>query len=506
MTATYLLILLPILLPSSTAVLLVLVRGREKWRQPIALVSGMFSLACATALVVATAHGAIFVLPLGAWGPRTGIVWVTDALAAIMLLVAAIVSLAALIYAPGSLAGSPTLRYFYPLHQFLMTGVNGSLITGDFFNLFVFYEIMLLSSFVLISLGGRGEQLDRVTPYVTVNLVLSALFLASVGAIYGTAGTVNMAEVAVLVAKGGLPRIFWGAITLVVVVLLVKAAVFPVFNWLPDAYPAAPGVVNALFAGLLTKVGVYTLFRVIPLVAGPVLGLVQPALIILAALTMLLGVLGALGKNTIRSILSFHIVSQVGYMIFGLFLFTPISMAAGIFHLIHNMLVKTALILSGGIAEQIGGSGKLGDVRGLARKHPWLATSFFVPAMSLAGLPPFSGFWGKWFLVVGGFEARAFGVTAVSLLVGLFTLASMLKIWNAVFWGRARNEQAETQNCHPNMLGATLGLGALTIVVGFLAAPIFTHLERVARQLLAITPYVDAVLGAGQAVAATKGS
>ncbi|HMY20323.1 MAG TPA: hypothetical protein PKA58_28545 [Polyangium sp.] len=126
--------------------------------------------------------------------------------------------------------------------------------------------------------------------------------------------------------------------------------------------------------------------------------------------------------------------------------------------------------------------------------------------MSLAGLPPFSGFWGKWFLVVGGFEARAFGVTAVSLLVGLFTLASMLKIWNAVFWGRARKDQAETQNCHPNMLGATLGLGALTIVVGFLAAPIFTHLERVARQLLAITPYVDAVLGAGQAVAATKGS
>jgi len=497
MTTAFTWILLPVILPLITGVLVTLLVRREKWQHSIAVTSGVLSFACAVVLVARTAHGAIFVLPLGAWGPRTGIVWVADALSSVMLLLAAIVSLAALTYAPGSLAASPERRYFYPLHQFLMTGVNGSLMTGDLFNLFVFYEIMLLSSFALISLGGSGEQLERVTPYVTVNLVLSALFLASVGAIYGTVGAVNMAQVSVIIAKGDLPRIFWGAASLLVVVLMVKAAMFPVFNWLPDSYPEASSVVNALFAGLLTKVGVYTLFRVIPLVGYSVFVRFQAVLILLAALTMLLGVLGALGRNTIRGILSFHIVSQVGYMVFGLALFTPMSIAAGLFHLVHNMLAKTALVLSGGIAERIGGSGKLGDVRGLARTHPWLAASFFIPAMALAGMPPLSGFWGKFFLAVEGFEARAFGATAVSLLVGLFTLASMLKIWNAVFWGNPSDVQDHARRVHRGMLGATLGMGAMTIVVGFLAAPIFTHFERVARQLLFITPYIHAVLGEG---------
>jgi multicomponent Na+:H+ antiporter subunit D len=191
-------------------------------------------------------------------------------------------------------------------------------------------------------------------------------------------------------------------------------------------------------------------------------------------------------------------------MVFGLALFTPIAVAAGLFHIIHNMIAKTALILAGGIMERVGGSEKLGEARGLARTYPWLAAGFFVPAMSLAGMPPFSGFWGKWFLVVGGFDVGAFRTTAVSLLVGLITLASMLKIWTAVFWGKPTNEQGNAQRIPRSMLGPLLGLGAMTIAVGLLAPPIFTHFERVARQILSATPYIHAVLGPTREEPATK--
>jgi multicomponent Na+:H+ antiporter subunit D len=491
-----LLVLVPVVLPLVTAALLLPLTGRPRLQQAAALASGGVLLASAMLLVARTARGAILVLPLGGWSPRVGIVWVADALAAVMLLFVALVSYATLLYAPGSLRGERERRYFYPLHQFLLVGVGGSLLTGDFFNLFVFFEVMLLASFALIALGGGAQRIRMGVPYVIVNLLASAVFLVAVGAMYGTAGTVNMAELSVRAARGGLPGVFWGAAALLLVVFMVKTALFPVFAWLPDSYPEAPPAVNGLFAGLLTKVGVYTLFRTIPLLGIAAPGGLQPALVSIAAVTMIVGVLGALGRSTIRGILSFHIVSQVGYMIFGLALFTPLALAAGLFHTMHNMLAKTALVFAGGVAERIGGSGKLHDVRGLARTEPWLAAGFFVAAMSLAGMPPLSGFWGKWFLVAGGLSAGAPVTAGISLVVGLLTLASMLKIWNAVFWGKPEGQRYPTRARHSGTLVATLALAAMTVAMGLLAAPIFSHLERVATQLLDVTPYVGAVRAA----------
>ncbi|WP_437746716.1 proton-conducting transporter membrane subunit [Sorangium sp. So ce1504] len=295
-----------------------------------------------------------------------------------------------------------------------------SLVTGDLFNLFVFFELMLLSSFALLALGTRAAAQSHAFAYVVINLVASAVLLGGVGAVYGTAGTVNMAEL-------------------------------------------APGAL-------------------------------RPALLVIAAVTMVIGVVGALGRSTMRGILSFHIVSQVGYMIFGLALFTPIAVAAGLFHTLHNMVAKTALVFAGGVVEGIGGPGALGHARGLARTHPWVAAGFVVPAMPLAGLPPLSGFWGKLLLVVAGFRAGAVVATTVSLVVGLLTLASMLKIWTAVFWGEPTGLPMRGAGGDRGMLGATLGLGALTVILGLAAAPLFAHLERTATTLLEVTPYVDAVL------------
>jgi multicomponent Na+:H+ antiporter subunit D len=491
-----LLVVIPIALPLITASLLLPFTGRARAQRAVSLASGVLLFASAALTVSETARGDILVLLLGAWSPDVGIVWVADGLSAVMLLASATVSLASLIYASGSLRVASARRYFYPLHQLLLVGVDGSLLTGDFFNLFVFFEIMLLSSFALMAPGRRAAGLRAVFPYVLVSLVASALFLISVGAIYGAAGTVNMAELSVRVASGGLPVHFNAAAALLLVVLVVKTGLFPVFMWLPDSYPAAPIVVNGLFAGLLTKVGVYALFRAVPLVGGPAPGRIHAALVVLASITMLVGVLGALGRDSIRGVLSFHIVSQVGYMIFGLGVFTPIAVAAGLFHAIHNMIAKTALIFAGGIAERAGGTGALYRARGLARPYPWVAAGFFVSAISLSGLPPFSGFWGKWFLVIAGFQAGAFAATAISLLVGLLTLASMLKLWNAIFWGEPEGLRNPAIGRDPALVSATLWLSALTVVAGVLAAPIFAHLERVAAQIIEVAPYVDAVRGA----------
>lgn len=488
-------VVIPALLPLLTAVLLTPLAGRLRAQRAISLGAGAILLATAAVLVAATARGGILVERLGGWPPHVGVVWVVDALSALMLLFAAIVACAAAAYAPASLRGPREARYFYPLAQLMMVGVNGSLVTGDLFNLFVFFEVMLLSSFALLALGTRPRAVGRAVAYVVVNLVASALFLGGAGAVYGAIGTVNLAEIAIRARAGSPPGVFWAAGALVLVVFMLKTALAPLFFWLPDAYPASSAAVNGLFAGLLTKVGVYTLFRVVLLAGAAAPRGLRPALLAIAAATMLIGVIGALGRGTIRGILSFHIVSQVGYMIFGLALMSPVALAAGLFHTIHNMLAKTALVFAGGIAEGIGGSGKLGDVRGIARTHPWVAAGFMIPALSLAGLPPLSGFWGKLFLVAAGFRAGAFVATATSLVVGLLTLASMLKIVGASFWGEVVGQRAPEAGHDRGALGATLSLGALTVILGLLVGPVFAHLERAASALLDATPYVDAVLG-----------
>jgi multicomponent Na+:H+ antiporter subunit D len=495
------LVVAPILLPLLTALIILPLVGRPAVERAVSLGSGVLLLGVTLALGWGTSDGSIFVTVPGGWSPGIGIVWVVDGLSSIMLVLTGITSLATLAFARGGLVDEQESRYFYPMHQLVLCGINGTFITGDFFNLFVFFEIMLVASFVLVALGGRGEQLNQAFPYVVLNLVASAFLLIAVGGLYGTAGTVNMAEIAQRVADGGLPPVFWAAAGLLVTVFGIKAGLVPVFFWLPDSYPRASIPVSAFFAGLLTKVGVYALFRSVPLLTGSSVGGIHRLLLFIAAATMLLGVLGALGRGSIRQILSFHIISQVGYMIFGLALYTPLAVAAGIFYVMHHIIVKTALFLSGGIAERIGGGGELGRVSGLARSHPWVAASFFVPAMALAGLPPFSGFWGKFLLVMAGFRTGAWAATTIAIVVSLFTLASMLKIWTAVFWGESRGAALPALGRDRGMVLSAAGLAALSIVIGLAVAPLFAYSERTALQLLEVRPYVDAVLGTAPVVA-----
>jgi multicomponent Na+:H+ antiporter subunit D len=354
---------------------------------------------------------------------------------------------------------------------------------------------MLTSSYVLITLGGRPDQVRSGMTYVVISLLASLLFLLAVGFVYAATGTLNMADLSAKMADlpAGLRS---GLALLLVVVFGIKAAIFPLFFWLPDSYPTAPTPVTAVFAGLLTKVGVYALLRSQTLLFPPE---TQPGTILLAvaALTMLVGVFGAVTQNDIKRILSFHIVSQIGYMIMGLGLFTVAGLAGAVIYIIHHIVVKTTLFLVAGLIEQRTGTAHLDDLTGLRRLEPALAVLFLLPALSLAGLPPFSGFVAKLALVEAGSGAGQYAVVAVSLAVSLLTLYSMTKIWSNTFWGpdpamdRGRTLTAPRRAL---MTGSTATLVVLSIAITVAAGPLYRLSERTAEDLIDPAVYVDEVL------------
>ena len=380
-------------------------------------------------------------------------------------------------------------------------GVCGAFLTGDLFNLYVSFEVMLMASFVLLALGGERAQLEGGVKYVTLNLLSSAVFLAAVGVLYGIAGTLNMADLARAAALGLAPDLVPVLAVLFLVAFGIKAALFPFFFWLPASYHTPPIAVSAVFAGLLTKVGVYALMRAFTLIFIGDIAFTHGLILLAAALTMVTGVLGAAAQMEFRRVLSFHIVSQIGYMVMGLGLLTPLGLAGSVFYLMHHIVVKTNLFLVGGIVRRLGGSYELKDLGGLYRSHPFLALVFLVPALSLAGIPPLSGFWGKMVLVKAGLEAEAWGITAVALGVSLLTLYSMTKLWNEAFWKPAPADAGagvEAPTSVPlTLLGPVLALAAVTVAVGLGAGPVFDLASRAAAQLSDPSQYIAAVLGPG---------
>jgi len=331
--------------------------------------------------------------------------------------------------------------------------VAGSFVTGDIFNLYVWFEVMLIASFALLTLGERA-QMEGAIKYVTLNLFSSAIFLSAVGILYGLVGTLNMADIA---QKLGQVE-DTGMVNVVAVMFMVafgiKASAFPLF-FLPASYHTPLVGVSALFAGLLTKVGVYALFRMFTLVFDHDVGYTHTILLWVAGLTMLSGVLGAAAQFEFRRILSFHIISQIGYMILGLALYTPLAIIGGVFYIMHHIIVKTTLFLVSGVTYRLTGTHELSELGGFFQDRPVLSVLFLIPAFSLAGMPPLSGFFAKLIVIRAGIEAEAWVVTGVALLVGLLTLYSMVKIWAEVFW-KARPEEAASQQPEPRTRRACL--------------------------------------------------
>ena len=495
------LLTLPILLPLLGAGCSMVV-GRSRIAQRVVSLTVLTSVAgVSVALLVVVDRDGPVSTQGGGWPAPMGISLVADRLSALLLAVASVMLLAVLVYAIGQPGAERNHVGFQSVYLVLAAGVAGAFLTGDLFNLFVSFEMMLAASYVLITLGARRDQVRAGMTYVVISLLASTLFLTALALVYSATGTLNFADLSERMDQLS-PGLRSAFSVLLLVVFGIKAGLFPLFFWLPDSYPTAPSAVTAVFAGLLTKVGVYAIIRSQTLLfdehSRP-----STLILVLAGATMTIGALGAIAQDDVKRILSFHIVSHVGFMVMGVGFFTVAGLGGAVFYTVHHIVVMTTLFLTGGLIEHVGGSSRLSHVGGLVRSAPVVAVLFLVPALSLAGMPPFSGFVAKVGLLRAGIAEHQGVVVAVALVVSLLTLFSMMKVWSAVFWGAPDPEEAPADRrtarplmtAPPLMAAPTMVLAALSVVIAVMAGPIHELSLRAAEGLLDPRAYLEAVRG-----------
>ncbi len=494
-------VIIPVLIPFLSAVLLALLNGFPRLERALNLASCAGQAVFAFWLLGAVDSGGIQVTVIGGWYAPWGIAFVIDRLAAIMLCLSTSVGALALAYACFGVEPRQERSFFHPLFQVLLLGVNWSFVTGDLFNLFVAYEVMLIGSYGMMMVGASKPQVRQTFKYIAINSIGSTLFVVACGLVYATLGTLNMADIAVRSAQlsGERAALVTAVSMLLMVVFALKAAAFPVFFWLPDSYPIVPAGLNGYFAGLLTKVGVYSLLRMFVLCfRQPGAELVLHVLLVLSGFTMLFGVLGALCQWEIRKILSWHIISQVGYMVMGIGLAAAgadvalAAVAATIFYVVHHIVVKASLFLIGGLAGRVSGTQELRQMGGVIDLAPGVAGLFLVAAFSLAGMPPFSGFFAKLVLIRAGLADGQFAIVIVSLVTSLLTLYSMGKIWSYAFW--RSSPAAAPRARYRAMAVPTAVLVAFTVAMGLWAEPVLRLANDAARDVVDPSAYQAAVL------------
>jgi multicomponent Na+:H+ antiporter subunit D len=496
-------LLFPILIPLLTgAIALMAFKSRvaQRW---ISLIGSTLLFGASIWLLSVVHGGNIQVMQLGNWPAPFGITFVADTFSALMVFITGLMGFAVSIYSLGDVDDERESFGFHALFQILILGVNGAFLTGDLFNLYVWFEVMLITSFVLLALGNERTQIDGAVKYVVINLLSSLLFLAGVGIVYSLTGTLNMAEIAVRIGEVENTGLVTTAAMFFLISFGIKSAIFPLFFWLPASYHTPPVTVMALFAALLTKVGVYSLIRMFSLIFTHDIGYTHTILLWLAVPTMVVGVLGAAAQYDVRKILSFHIISQIGYMIMGLAFFTPIAIAGVIYYILHNILAKTNLFLLAGIGEKLVGSFQLSKLGGLYKSYPLVSILFVISAFSLAGMPPLTGFWAKYTVIVAGLEIGEWVVIGFALAVGLLTLFSMTKIWMGSYWSPLPDEAPVLAD--PNfkpvsgwrygvLLAPVILVAFVIVVVGLVGEPFYEMLFQGAEEILNPQLYIDAVL------------
>lgn len=532
MSAAAVLMPLPALVPLIGAALTLAAGRKPRLQRAIALVALTAVLIVSAALIYLTDRQGTLALQVGGWGPTSeglgplGITLVVDRLSALMLVVSAIVLLAVVFYAIGQGIRDGDDRQpvsiFLPTYLVLSAGVCIAFLAGDLFNLYVGFEVLLSASFVLLTIGASKERVRAGISYVMVSMVSSLIFLIGLALIYAAAGTLNMAELSVRlmdVSEGTRSALF----AVLLVAFGIKAAVFPLSTWLPDSYPTAPAPVTAVFAGLLTKVGVYAIIRAHSLLFPS--GGLDAVLLVAALLTMLVGILGAIAQNDIKRLLSFTLVSHIGYMVFGVALSSRLGMSGAIFYVAHHIVVQTTLFLVVGLIERQAGASTLRRLGGLAAASPVLAFVFIVPALNLGGIPPFSGFIGKVALLEAGAQnasVLAWLLVGGSVVTSLLTLYVVARVWTRAFW-RARvdapegalsdatpsalldetehsddisfDDRDDVGRMPAGMLIPTFCLIAVGLALTVAAGPIFGYTDRAAAEVLDTSHYLSAVLG-----------
>ncbi len=504
--------ILPVVLPLIISAVILMLRNRPKAHSVLAIGFMILTTILSFILLVKVNQEGPLVVAMGSWPAPFGIVFTVDSFGALMNLFAGIVGLAIAIFASQQTDNSERRFGFYTLFMLLMAGVQGSFLTGDLFNLYVWFEVMVIASFGLMILGGRHKQLDGGVKYAFLNLLATTFFLISVGLLYGYLGTLNMADIQQKLAAQSTdgPLLMIGV--LMITAFLMKAAVFPLSFWLPASYHTPKIVVSALFAGLLTKAGAYALIRISVMLMPLVLSYMQDVLIIAGALTIIVGGLGAIAHTDIRRMSNYLVIAGIGNIIIGLALGIGGGLAGSILYAVHSMLVMTALYLVCGLIRVSGGSYDTHRVTSLYRRDPWLAGLFLALMFAIAGLPPFSGLWAKVYIVEAAVvsDLSATYLTVISvfsvLLGGFLSLLALGRVWIHMFWGErlplailppptADRTALYYQGGIPYM--TAFFLVALSFAIGIFPAPLIDSAELAVRGLINPTDYILNTLGEG---------
>ncbi|MBM7660752.1 multicomponent Na+:H+ antiporter subunit D [Bacillus mesophilus] len=487
--------ILPILLPTIAAILSVFLNKQTtitKWMTGIVVIGQMvlsFSL-----LIYVLLNGPI-ILEAGDWTAPYGIVIVADELAMLLVSTTSLIAVAAAFYGFKTISVDEQRFYYYMFFHFLIAGVSGAFLTGDLFNLFVFFEVLLMASYALIVLGGGKEQFRESVKYVLINVFSSVLFVTTIAFLYSVTGTVNMAQLAVRVGEVGQSGILMVIAIMLFVVFATKGAIFPLYFWLPKSYAVPHPVVSMLFGALLTKVGIYSILRTFTLIFGHQADFTHQLFIILGVLTIIFGVAGALSTHDIKLIIAYNIIPAVGFILIGIGVFHVTALAGAVYYLVHDMIIKAALFLLVGVIITITGTSDLRKMGGLINRYPVLGWTFFVSTLVLAGIPPFSGFIGKYLLVRGGFETGNYFALIVALLLSLLILLSVIRIFIAVFWGEETEEQKEKPTISTTgYLAPIMFLLAFSIVLGVGAEFIYPYIQYIGDTLADPSYYIENVL------------
>ncbi|MGO3164175.1 MAG: proton-conducting transporter transmembrane domain-containing protein [Sphingobacteriaceae bacterium] len=435
------------------------------------------------------------------WEAPFGIVFVADMLSTTMVLLTSIAGFAVSIFSSIGLSRQRMLYGYFPIFHFLLMGLNGAFLTGDIFNLYVWFEVIIISSFVLMTLGGRKTQLEGAVKYMAMNILASTFFLTGIGILYGITGSLNMADLSLKIkafdnkSLVGITSIFF------LIGFAIKSAVFPLYYWLPSSYHTPPSAVAATFGGLLTKVGIYAILRVFSLIFIPD-DFTKNLFMVMAVLTVLTGTFGALIKNNVRRMFSYLIVCHIGFMLGGIAMFTKVALMGTIFYLIHDILIKTNMFLIAGVIRQLRGTMDMKKLGGLYKTNPLISLVIALVLFSLVGIPPLSGFWPKIYLFQGAFFDKQYFFVGALIIGSLATLYVISKMWSEVFWKNSPDDAAVEDKFEPLapfkkilLILPILILCSVTLYIGLNAENVVKVVDRIASELLDTSSYLHTVLG-----------
>ncbi|HEY8387417.1 MAG TPA: proton-conducting transporter membrane subunit [Parasegetibacter sp.] len=494
-------IIAPVLIHLFTAILQLVFWRKTVTQRILSLIGASVGLLSALRLFAKVFYGDILTMNAANWEAPFGIVFVADTFSTTMVLLTSIAALSVSMFSSVGVGRARMLYGYFPIFHFLIMGLHGSFLAGDIFNLYVWFEVVIISSFVLLTLGGRKAQLEGAVKYMALNILASTFFLSGVGILYGITGTLNMADLALKVPLVENQTIVNLTAMFFLVGFGIKAAVFPLYFWLPASYHTPPSAVAATFGGLLTKLGLYALFRVFTLIFQPD-EFMQYVLMIVAILTILTGAFGAIIKTNIRRLFSYLIVCHIGFMVGGLALYTNMAILGAIFYLIHDIMVKTNLFLIAGLIRQLRGTMDMKRLGGLYAEYPKISLLIAIVLFSLVGIPPLSGFWPKIYLLQGAFTTENYAIAFGIILGSFVTLYVIAKLWSEVFWKNASTHSIIQDNFKPLVMQKkillVLPIGILactTLFIGLNAEMVIRVAERISNELMNPKPYIEAVLG-----------